>query len=191
MAMIESGCTYDVGFDINYNYERDYDPATGRYIESDPVGPYSDINTYNYAANNPLTWIDPYGLYKLKGPQVPDPGTVSPLLYGFLNCVEKCYGQPLTVTSTTNDHTKGAHIRGRAVDFTIPEGVVGSGTAVCCALNCGAVYVQNEYLFPSPDAKGLGHIHAQMDAGGGAHGTGRNPKPKCSKCDKTSPLDYR
>jgi hypothetical protein len=125
---------------------------------------------------------------------VPDPGAVNPVLYGFLNCVEKCFGQSLIVTATTNDHTKGAHFRGRAVDFTILEGAVGSGSAVCCALECGAMYVQNEYLFPSRDAKGAGHIHAQTDPGAGvpgARGTGRYPKPKCSNCDRTSPLDYR
>ncbi|MCG3171196.1 MAG: hypothetical protein CALGDGBN_02791 [Pseudomonadales bacterium] len=44
------------------NYFRYYDPATGRYITSDPIGLAGGLNTYTYALNNPLYWIDPLGL---------------------------------------------------------------------------------------------------------------------------------
>lgn len=41
---------------------RDYDPAIGRYVESDPVGMDGGINTYLYASAMPTALIDPLGL---------------------------------------------------------------------------------------------------------------------------------
>jgi RHS repeat-associated protein len=46
----------------DYNYFRDLDPQTGRYVESDPVGLQDGINTYAYVGSDPLIWVDPDGL---------------------------------------------------------------------------------------------------------------------------------
>ena len=48
---------------LNYNMARDYDPQTGRYLESDLVGLRGGINTYSYVANRPLQATDPFGLF--------------------------------------------------------------------------------------------------------------------------------
>ena len=45
-------------------YQRDYDPAVGRYVESDPLGLRDDPNTYGYVRQNPLSRIDPSGFYR-------------------------------------------------------------------------------------------------------------------------------
>ena len=46
----------------HYNYLRDYDPRTGRYLTSDPVGLQGGDNTYAYASNDVLGAIDVLGL---------------------------------------------------------------------------------------------------------------------------------
>ncbi|MEO6146341.1 MAG: RHS repeat-associated core domain-containing protein, partial [Sulfuriferula sp.] len=56
------GQYYDQETGLNYNYFRDYDPSTGRYVESDPIGLIGGLNTYGYANQNPLKFTDPEGL---------------------------------------------------------------------------------------------------------------------------------
>jgi RHS repeat-associated protein len=47
---------------LYYNYYRTYDPQTGRYLESDPVGLRAGVNTYAYVRANPISRSDRFGL---------------------------------------------------------------------------------------------------------------------------------
>jgi RHS repeat-associated protein len=59
------GQYYDAEAGTSYNYYRDYDPAIGRYVESDPIGIRGGLNTYVYVNGQPLTASDPAGLAKI------------------------------------------------------------------------------------------------------------------------------
>ena len=56
------GQRYDAATGLNQNYFRDYDPSTGRYAQSDPIGLEGGASSYAYTSSNPIDAIDPMGL---------------------------------------------------------------------------------------------------------------------------------
>jgi len=50
------------GGGLYFMKRRYYDAVTGRFIQKDPIGIIGGLNVYNYAGNNPVTYMDPEGL---------------------------------------------------------------------------------------------------------------------------------
>jgi RHS repeat-associated protein len=81
------GQFFDQATRLPYNYFRDYDPRTGRYLESDPSGLAGGINTYAYVGSNPLVRTDASGLFA---------GTLIDKRYDEVGNITHCtYGTPL------------------------------------------------------------------------------------------------
>jgi RHS repeat-associated protein len=56
------GQYYDGEASLHYNWNRYYDPASGRYIIIDPIGLRGGINFFVYAKNSPARLFDSMGL---------------------------------------------------------------------------------------------------------------------------------
>ena len=58
------GQYFDSESGLHYNYFRDYEPGTGRYIESDPIGLSGGPSTFSYVDASPLAYSDSVGLVR-------------------------------------------------------------------------------------------------------------------------------
>ena len=60
------GQQWDAAVGLHYNYFRDYEAGTGRYVESDPIGLRGGINSYQYVNSEPLSAADTHGLFRVR-----------------------------------------------------------------------------------------------------------------------------
>ncbi len=59
-----SGQRYDETTHLYHFLHRDYDPNTASFLASDPSGFKDGPNLYAYVHNNPMVYVDPYGLWR-------------------------------------------------------------------------------------------------------------------------------
>ena len=52
----------DAGTGLQYKRNRYYDPASGRFTQTDPIGLAGGLNAYGFANGDPVNFSDPFGL---------------------------------------------------------------------------------------------------------------------------------
>ena len=113
------GQYYDPETGLNQNWNRDYDPIVGRYIESDPIGLHGGINTYSYTGSAPVQRTDVAGLdYWLEG-ALPSEGGL-----GFHQkiCVGKPEGSRFCISYGEPEDQDGClfHCKGHVYNNSLP-----------------------------------------------------------------------
>lgn len=155
------GQYFDVESGLHYNYYRDYEPAVGRYLESDPIGLLGGLSTFGYVGQAPIRWVDPLGLrtrcvqipvpgkavvdergvyygtytgYDLHCFDVPDPSPAKLCEYGNCSCYQRC------VNRETFLGLGGSRAREAGTIAMNAVGVAGGG-ATAAAGGSGAMFV--------------------------------------------------
>ncbi|WP_158813304.1 RHS repeat-associated core domain-containing protein [Methylocapsa sp. S129] len=71
------GQWFQIESGLNWNWNRHYDPSTGRYVQVDPVGLATLLSdrpsVYAYARSSPNVWVDPSGNDPVAPYNPPDP----------------------------------------------------------------------------------------------------------------------
>jgi len=116
-----AGQYFDQETGLFQNWHRTYDPESGRYLESDPLGISAGLNTFGYVGGNPLRFTDREGLAI---DILPDIGFIGYDLYRIVkdNLLGSCGNFRENATAL------GADVLGAAI-----PGVTGLGLAVRAA----------------------------------------------------------
>ncbi|AZR32999.1 RHS repeat protein [Xanthomonas vasicola] len=211
------GQRFDAASGLNQNYFRDYEAATGRYGQSDPIGLDGGSTTYSYTGSSPLMWKDTNGLVRWNGKAMPAAvgvGTLSVGAYVFdltSQCVNgrkarvlvRAWGagfgaglKYLPTTSTAGDVTLEDQLPN-----IVPSNLVGlffmenAGVSLGFGGGCNAYQMGSEWT-PAVSKNGtscsLGGSGGGLDAGVGLQwGKSELVGLKWFKCDECSAVETR
>ncbi|WP_321532121.1 RHS repeat-associated core domain-containing protein [uncultured Desulfuromonas sp.] len=160
------GQYFDQETGLHYNYQRFYDPSTGRYTQIDPVGFFAgDVNQYRYGFNTPNYWIDPTGEFVFVGAAM--------LIYGAIELALSIY-DVYDMLSTLADPCESGISKASAVGFFLLGAVLpGGGYGAVDDIAKAASKKLPRYHGPKPKY----HVNPQHVPGRGLK-PGKTPLPK-------------
>lgn len=187
------GQQWDAAVGVSYNYFRDYEPGTGRYVESDPVGLDGGVSTYNYGLGNPSVSIDPLGLFNVTAVEIWNGGAYEWLYeFTFSSCFAT--GTLWIAEQTAGNVGRGARALSRALDWTNPPEPAGDVDVSGYAKRCecldyddrleevfSAVGTPGERVDAATAARGLDVMKRELD---------KIKKKECKGCSSSDYYDW-
>ncbi|WP_420125624.1 RHS repeat-associated core domain-containing protein [Longimicrobium sp.] len=79
---------------LMYRRNRYYDPMTGQFTQSDPIGIAGGLNTYGFGNGDPISYSDPYGLCAEHEAEQDSTRALTPQEEQRLRCVVENYSAP-------------------------------------------------------------------------------------------------
>ncbi|UQP96026.1 RHS repeat-associated core domain-containing protein [Xanthomonas arboricola pv. pruni] len=114
---------------LQYYRARYYSPEMGRFISEDPYGfAGGDVNFYAYVGGNPISNIDPLGLFEL--PSIPQPvvdataGFGDSLSFGLTNYIRDQWGTNGAVDKCSSFYS-GGQVTGTVYSLAVPVSRIG------------------------------------------------------------------
>ncbi|MCR9217498.1 MAG: hypothetical protein NXI14_09890 [bacterium] len=139
-----AGYVFEPATGLYVSRQRWYQPASGRWISSDPMGYYDGASLYQYVKSSPIAWNDPSGLAAAK-PKEGDTKRGRVCSMPMENC-----GSDGTVAQVSLSMTVRADIKaglgGKIIEFGFGSGVSFTGTATVTLQPCTAAKLCADYF---------------------------------------------
>lgn len=140
-----TGRQYDSETSLYYYRARYYKPSIGRFLQSDPIGYGSSINLYLYCGNNPICYLDPYGLDWLDTSANFCAGMGDTLSCGLTGVIRRAIGVDSVVNHNSTSYSAGEWT---GVGLMVAMGVAGGIEAA------GVKTAENEFCHFIPTRYG-------------------------------------